>query len=46
MRYRRFDQFSDIMGTGLSERITKLRRSPDVSSDPDEVQVAEIRDRA
>ena len=50
MRYRRYycrlDQLSDILGTGLSERISMLRRSPEVSSAPDEVRVAEIRDRA
>ena len=44
-RYRRYycrlDQLSDILGTGLSERISILRRSPGVSSAPDEVQVAE-----
>ena len=47
--YRRYycmlDQLSDILGTGLSERISMLRRGPEVSSAPDEVQVAEIRDR-
>ena len=46
MRYRRYccrlDHLSDILGTGLSERISMLRRSPEVSSAPDEVQVAEI----
>ena len=50
MRYRRYycrlDQLSDILGTGLSERISMLRRSPQVSSAQDEVQVAGIRDRA
>ena len=49
-RYRRYccrlDQLSDILGTGLSERSSMMRRSPEVSSAPDEVQVAEIRDRA
>ena len=34
------------LGTGPSERISMLRRSPEVSSAPDEVRVAEIRDRA
>ena len=42
----RLDQLSDILGTGLSEKISMLRRSPEVSSAPDEVQVAEIRNRA
>ena len=49
-RYRRYycrlDQLSDILGTGLSERISLLRRNPEVSSAPAEVQVAETRDRA
>ena len=48
-RYRRYycrlDQLSDILGTGLSERISNLRRSHRVSSAPDEVQVAEIKSR-
>ena len=39
----RVDQLSDILGTGLSERISIMRRIPWVSSAPDEVQVAEIR---
>ena len=38
------DQLSDILGTGLHERISTLRRSPKVSSAPDEVQVAEIKE--
>ena len=42
----RLDQLSDILGTRLSERISMLRRSPEVSSAPDAVQAAEIRDRA
>ena len=50
MRYRRYycrlDQLSDTLFTGLSERISTLRRRPEVSSVPDEVQVAEIRNRA
>ena len=50
MRYRRnccrLDQLSDILGTGLSERISILRRSPEDSSAPDEVKVVEIKDRA
>ena len=50
MRYRRYycrlDQLSDILSTVLSERISTLRRRPEASSVPDEVQVAEIRDRA
>ena len=50
MRYHRYycrlDQLSDTLGTGLYERISMLRRSHEVSSAPDEVQVAEIRDRA
>ena len=49
-RYRRYncrlDQLSETLGTGLSERISMLRRNPEVSSAPDEVQVAEIRDHA
>ena len=49
-RYRRYhcrlDQLSDTLGTEPSERISMLRRSPGGSSVPDEVQVAEIRDRA
>ena len=49
MRYRRYhcrlDQLSDILGTGLFERISILRRSPEVSLTPDGVQVAEIGDR-
>ena len=49
-RYRRYccrlDQLSDTLGTVPSERISMLRRSPEVSSAPDEVQVAEIRDSA
>ena len=49
-RYRRYycrlNQLSDTLGTGPSERISMLRRSLEVSSAPDEVQVAEIRDRA
>ena len=40
------DQLPNILGTGLYERISTLRRSPEVSSAPDEVQVSEIRDRA
>ena len=44
--YCRLDQLSDILGTGLSENISTLRRSLEVSSAPDEVQVARIRDRA
>ena len=44
--YCRLDQLSDILGTRPSERISMLRRSPEVSSAPDEVQVAEIKDRA
>ena len=44
--YCRLDQLSDTLGTGPSERISMLRRSPEISSAPDEVQVAEIRDRA
>ena len=44
--YCRLDQLSDTLGTGPSERISMLRRSPEVSSAPDEVQVAEIRGRA
>ena len=43
MRYRRYycrlDQLSDTLGTGLSEEVSILRRSP-------EVQVTEIGDRA
>ena len=50
MRYRRYycrlDQLSDPLGTGPSERISMLRRSPEVSSAPDEVQVAQTKDRA
>ena len=50
MRYRRcycrLDQLSNTLGTGPSESISMLRRSPEVSSAPDEVQVAEIRERA
>ena len=50
MRYRRYDcrldQLSNILGTRLSERISMLRRSLEVSSVPDEEQVAEIRDCA
>ena len=46
-RYRRYDcrldQPSDILDTGPSKSTT-LHRSPEVSSAPDEVQVAEIRD--
>ena len=42
----RLDQLSDTVGTGPSERISMLRRSQGFSSAPDEVQVAEIRDRA
>ena len=34
--------FPTSLGTGLSERISMLRRSPEVSSVPDGVQVAEI----
>ena len=49
MRYRRYhcrlDQLSDMLGTGLFERISILRRSPEVSLTPDGVQVAEIGDR-
>ena len=37
---------SDILDTGLSERISILRKSPKDSSAPDEVKVVEIRDRA
>ena len=44
--YCRLDQLSDTLGTGPSERISMLHRSPEVSLGPDEVQVAEIRDRA
>ena len=50
MRYRRYycmlDQLSNILDTGPSERISMLRRNPEVSSAPEEVQVAELRDRA
>ena len=49
MRYRRYHcrlgQLSDILGTGLFERISILRRIPEVSLTPDGVQVAEIGDR-
>ena len=41
--YCRLDQLSDTLGTGPSEMISKLHRSPQVSLGPDEVQVAEIR---
>ena len=44
--YCRLDQLSDTLGTGPSERISMLRRCPEVSSVADEVQVAELRDRA
>ena len=38
--YCRFDQRFDILGTGLCERSSTLRRRPTVSSVPDVVQVA------
>ena len=44
--YCKLYQLSDTLGTGPSERISMLHRSPEVSSVPDEVQVSEIRDRA
>ena len=49
-RYRRYfwrlDQLSDTLCTEPSERISMFRRCQGVSSVPDEVQVAEIRDCA
>ena len=44
--YCHLDQLSDTLGTGRYERISMLRRGPEVSSAPDEVQMAELRDRA